>query len=37
LMGMVPPETAARLMAPTGREGRRWEHNWLPASPNKEA
>ena len=24
-MGMVPPETAARLMAPTGRERRRWE------------
>jgi hypothetical protein len=32
-MGMVPPETAARLMAPTGRERRRWD-SLRPASPN---
>ena len=25
-MGMGSPDTAARLMAPTGRERRRWEH-----------
>ena len=33
---MVPPETAARLMAPTGRKGVGGD-SLRPASPNKEA